>query len=58
MPFELTSMIAEARGFVQVQIQELHPMAERFQGRDEILAAQLDRIIYGPQDYALVARKA
>jgi len=58
MPGELTAMIAEARGFVQVQIKELHPMPARFQARDEVLAAQLDRMFHGPQDYALVARKA
>jgi SAM-dependent methyltransferase len=58
MPAEMTSMIAEARGFVQVYIRELHPIPARFQARDEILAAQLDRMFFGPQDYALVARKA
>jgi SAM-dependent methyltransferase len=58
MPAEMTAMIAEARGFVQVDIHELHPMPARFSARDEVLAAQLDRIFYGPQDYAIVARKA
>lgn len=58
MPAEMTAMIAEARGFVQVHIHELHPTMARFQGRDEALAAQLDRMFYGPQDYALIARKA
>jgi predicted SAM-dependent methyltransferase len=58
MPAEMTAMIAEDRGFVQVQIHELHPMVERFQARDELLAAQLDRLFHGPQDYALIGRKA
>lgn len=58
LPAEMTAMIAEARGFVQVSIHELHPMAARFAGRDEVLAAQLDGLFHGPQDYALIARKA
>lgn len=58
MPAELTTMIAEARGFVGVEVRELHPMPVRFQGRDEVLLAQLDPIFHGPQDYALIARKA
>jgi len=57
MPSEMTGMIAEARGFVHVDIHELHPAAARFHGRDEALVAQLNRLFYGPQDYALVARK-
>jgi SAM-dependent methyltransferase len=58
MPSEMTGMIVEARGFVHIDIRELHPAAARFHGRDEALAAQLNRLFYGPQDYALVARKA
>jgi SAM-dependent methyltransferase len=58
LPGEMVAMIAEARGFVQVGIRELHPMQARFAARDEVLAAELDRIFHGPQDYALIARKA
>lgn len=58
LPAEMVSMIAEARGFVQVSIRELHPMQQRFEARDDVLAAQLDAIFHGPQDYALIARKA
>jgi predicted TPR repeat methyltransferase len=57
LPHEMVAMIAEARGFVQVGIRELHPMQARFAARDEVLAAELDRIFHGPQDYALIARK-
>jgi hypothetical protein len=32
-------------------------MSERFPGSDRLLAEALDRVFYGPQDYALVARK-
>jgi 2-polyprenyl-3-methyl-5-hydroxy-6-metoxy-1,4-benzoquinol methylase len=58
LPGEMVAMIAEARGFVDVGIRELHPMDRRFEARDEVLAAQLDAIFFGPQDYALIARKA
>ncbi len=57
LPAEMVSMIAEARGFIQVSIRELHPMAQRFEAKDDVLAAQLDAIFHGPQDYALIARK-
>ncbi|WP_048862242.1 class I SAM-dependent methyltransferase, partial [Acidisphaera rubrifaciens] len=58
MPAEMTAMIAEARGFVGVRIHELHPSQARFTARDEVLAAQLDALFHGPQDYALIAGKA
>ncbi len=58
LPAEMVSMIAEARGFVQVGIRELHPMPQRFAAKDDVLAAQLDAMFHGPQDYALIARKA
>ena len=58
LPSEMVSMIAEARGFVQVGIRELHPMPQRFAAKDDVLAAELDAMFHGPQDYALIARKA
>ncbi len=57
LPGEMVAMIAEARGFPMPEILELHPMAARFPGNDQQLAAALDKIFYGPQDYALIARK-
>jgi SAM-dependent methyltransferase len=57
LPAEMVGMIAEARGFTRVSIRELHPMAQRFEAKDDVLAAQLDAIFHGPQDYALIARK-
>lgn len=58
LPGEMVAMIAEARGFVRAEIRELHPTGARFRARDTELAEQLDRLFHGPQDYALVARKA
>jgi O-antigen chain-terminating methyltransferase len=57
LPGEMVSMIAEARGFIDVEIRELHPMQRRFEAHDHVLAGQLNAIFYGPQDYALIARK-
>lgn len=58
LPGEMVAMIAEARGFINVEIRELHPMQQRFEAHDHVLAGQLDAMFYGPQDYALIARKA
>ena len=58
LPSEMVAMVAEARGFVDVGIRALHPMEARFEAQDEVLARQLDDIFHGPQDYALIARKA
>ena len=57
LPGEMVAMIAEARGFPYPEIMPLHPMTERFPGSDRLLAEALDRVFYGPQDYALIARK-
>ncbi len=58
LPGEMVAMIAEARGLIDIEIRELHPMQRRFEAHDHVLAGQLDAIFYGPQDYALIARKA
>ncbi len=58
LPGEMMAMIAEARGFADAEIVELHPMTARFPGTDRVLATALDRIFHGPQDYALIARRA
>jgi SAM-dependent methyltransferase len=57
LPGEMVAMIAEARGFCRVSIVNLHPMDQHFGGNDPVLREQLDGLFYGPQDYALLARK-
>jgi 2-polyprenyl-3-methyl-5-hydroxy-6-metoxy-1,4-benzoquinol methylase len=57
LPGEMVAMIAEARGFVDVSVFPLHPMERRFEAQDQVLAGQLDDLFFGPQDYALIARK-
>ena len=58
LPGEMVSMIAEARGFNRVRIQPLHPMTQTFDAIDKRLGEQLDALLHGPQDYALIAYKA
>ena len=57
LPAEMVTMLADARGFTEVCIRELHPMQLRFEAKDDVLASQLDAIFHGPQDFALIARK-
>ena len=57
MPSEMVRIIAEARGFAEVEIRTLHPASGQFQAQDTDLAAQLDALFYGPQDYAVIGRK-
>jgi O-antigen chain-terminating methyltransferase len=58
LPSETMTMLAEARGFVRIRIEPLHPMTERFDAADAALGAQLDALLHGPMDYALIAYKA
>lgn len=57
MPSEMVRIIAEARGFAEVEIRVLHPADGKFRAQDRELAAQLDALFYGPQDYAVIGRK-
>ena len=55
LPPDLLAFVAEYTGFMQVEIMRLHP----FPQYDESLAHsdRPERFIFGPQDYALIARK-
>ena len=58
LPGEMVAMIAEARGFPYPEIMPLHPDDRAFPRRRPAAGCEaLDRVFYGPQDYALVARK-
>jgi O-antigen chain-terminating methyltransferase len=59
---ELLAFLVEAHGFGGVEIRMLHPARPEApdqapDGRRAELLAWLDRSIYGPQDYAIVATK-
>ena len=58
LPSEMVAMIAEARGFNRVLVKPLHPMTQSFDALDKRLGEQLDALLHGPQDYALIAYKA
>lgn len=58
LPSELLSFLAEARGFVDVEVMPLHPVAAPHVQYDDELMRFLQDKIYGPQDYGLIARKA
>jgi ubiquinone/menaquinone biosynthesis C-methylase UbiE len=52
-----TRFIVEHRGFVDVEILRLHPVTEeRLQALDEN-SELLNRVLFGPQDYAIIARR-
>jgi SAM-dependent methyltransferase len=58
IPSPLLQFAAEARGFCDSQIMELHPYPESVRLPDETaVGRRFNECIYGPQDYALVARK-
>lgn len=57
LPHEMVAMIAEMRGFTSPEVLHLHPMQDRLPGADRVLAGALEGMFYGPQDYALIARK-
>jgi SAM-dependent methyltransferase len=59
LPPEPTKVVAELRGFIDVSILRLHPMPENVQVVDGAPAVRdlINRLVYGAQDYALIARK-
>jgi 2-polyprenyl-3-methyl-5-hydroxy-6-metoxy-1,4-benzoquinol methylase len=59
LPPEPTKVVAELRGFIDVSILRLHPMPENVQLVDGAPAVRdlINRLVYGAQDYALIARK-
>jgi SAM-dependent methyltransferase len=58
LPSDLLSFLAEARGFVNVEVMPLHPVRAPRQHYDDEFLRLLQDKIYGPQDYGLIAWKA
>lgn len=58
LPPALLEFLAQARGYTHVEIQRHHPypLWDPTQAENEAQAT-LQRLIFGPQDYALIARK-
>ena len=49
--------IVEHRGFTEVEILPLHPFTQGLLEEPTADARLLNRVLFGPQDYALVARR-
>jgi SAM-dependent methyltransferase len=59
LPSELTSYLLESRGFDRVEIRPLHPVGwHSLQNYDDPMLAYLQDKLFGPQDYAALARKS
>jgi SAM-dependent methyltransferase len=58
LPPEPMRHVAAARGFTKVEILRLHPATPpgRSQTGSDAWSARIDALLYGPQDYAIVAR--
>lgn len=56
LPPALVGFLLEARGFVRVEIDRRHPADPtlRLQGQDSQVTEPLNRLLFGPQDYAAI----
>jgi O-antigen chain-terminating methyltransferase len=59
LPQHLLKFLAEARGFSCVEVMALHPYPDSVLLNDDtgVAGARLNELLYGPQDYAVIARK-
>jgi SAM-dependent methyltransferase/uncharacterized protein YbaR (Trm112 family) len=59
LPSSLLKLLVEGRGFGEVEIRNLHPYPDaiRFTESAGIVGARLNQYLYGPRDYALLAKK-
>jgi O-antigen chain-terminating methyltransferase len=60
LPSPMLRFFVEGRGFCDVHVKELHPYPEvvRFADDGRGVASRLNDYFYGPQDYAVIGRKA
>jgi SAM-dependent methyltransferase len=57
IPIATMELLVAARGFVNAQVMRLHPVAEaKIEVKDQ-LTSHLNHYLYGPMNYAVVARK-
>jgi len=54
------AFIAEARGFIRVQIKLLHPAAQclHLPEDESSIAKRLNEYLFGPQDFAVIGYRA
>jgi O-antigen chain-terminating methyltransferase len=59
LPSELTEYLVKSRGFEQVETLPLHPVSRQTQQTyEDPMLAYLQEKLFGPQDYAVIGRKA
>ena len=59
LPHDLLHFVAESQGFTDIEILRLHPRSTEHWLGDEAHAdwARLNQLLFGPQDYSIIARK-
>lgn len=57
LPMELLKFLLESRGFSIVKILQLHPYPDSYHVEGGTVAQTFNQYFYGPQDYAVIARK-
>ena len=57
LPAETVAFAVESRGFINVEVLPMHPNDQAATRYPDPLIDQLNQLIYGPQDYAVVGRK-
>lgn len=58
VPSQLLRFVTEARGFCDVEVRELHPYPDTVRLPEETaFGRRFNECFYGPQDYALIARR-
>ena len=56
IPIPTMELLVEARGFTRQQTMRLHPASTKIEVKDQ-LTSHLNHYLYGPMNYAIVARK-
>jgi 2-polyprenyl-3-methyl-5-hydroxy-6-metoxy-1,4-benzoquinol methylase len=57
LPSPLMQFLVEMRGFCHVEVLKLHPYPDHYKLDGSPLADRLNELLYGPQDYAVLAYK-
>ena len=57
LPPDLMEFFLKYQGFTDVEIHRLHPVAEPESLGNGPAADKLNQLLFGPQDYAVIARR-
>ena len=58
LPPAVLQFLVRQRGFVDAEIVRLHPFPDdHLLPQDDVIGQRLNQLLYGPQDYAVVARR-